>query len=197
MDSPADPIPMFRVILFLSLLPIAVALSARWWFALRVLAGTGGRACRADLKRWLPAPGDEALIHRAEGTAADFGAQLRNKALAEWHTSDPRAAAARENTRRFGLAVPPLSALVAVFAVLVGKIPFLGAIAILLGATAVAALLGLLTLPPELTAISRAARKAREDGCFPDRDEENAVIRCATAHAWDKALPPILRWIHR
>ena len=37
--------------------------------------------------------------------------------------NDPKAAAAREGTRRFGLAVPPLSGIVAVFAVLVGKDP--------------------------------------------------------------------------
>ena len=52
-------------------------------------------------------------------------------------------------------------------------------------------------LPAELAAISRAARKARENSHFPNRDDEDAVIRCATAHAWDLALPPILRWIHR
>ena len=29
---------MFRVILFISLFPIALALGARWWFGVRVLA---------------------------------------------------------------------------------------------------------------------------------------------------------------
>jgi Zn-dependent membrane protease YugP len=86
---------------------------------------------------------------------------------------------------------------VAVFALLVGKIPVMGAIAIPVGATAIAALMGILTLPPELAAIHRAARKVREDRNFPSRDDEDAVIRCATAHAWDAALPPILRWLQR
>lgn len=188
---------MFRAILFFSLLPIAIALAARWWFGIRILAMEGGRACRCDLKRWLPTPGDEAIVHRAEETAETFGRQLRIKALAEWRESDPKAAASRENTRRFGLAVPPFSGIIAIFAVLVGKVPVMGAIAILLGATALAAVMGLLTLPAELSAIARAARKARENGNFPNRDDEDAVIRCATAHAWDLALPPILRWLHR
>ncbi len=186
---------MFKLVLFFSLFPIALALGARWWFGQRILGGIGGRPCRADLKRWLPAPGDAALVHREEGRAADFGADLRRKALEAWRVEDPKAHASRENTRRFGMAVPPLSALVAVFAVLVGKIPVLGAFAILLGATALAAALGLLTLPPELVAISRYARKAREERWFPDRDDEDAAVRCASAHAWEQALPPILRWI--
>lgn len=188
---------MFRLLLILSLFPIAIALAARWWFGGRVLAGEGKRPCRCDLVRWLPTPGDDAVVHRAEETAEAFGQQLRHKALAEWHERDPRAAASRENMRRFGLAVPPLSGVVAVFAVLVGKIPVTGAIAILLGATALAALLGILTLPPELSAISRATRKLREEKGFPNRDDEDAVIHCAIAHAWDLSLPPILRWTHQ
>lgn len=188
---------MFKIIIIICLVPIAIALAARWWFGVRILAVDGGRACRSDLKRWLPSPGDEAVVHRADNTARDFGRQLRLKALAEWREQHPKAAASRENTRRFGLAVPPFSGMVAVFAVLVGKIPVTGAIAVLVGATAVAALMGILTLPPELAAIHRAARKAREEKNFPSRDDEDAVIRCASAHAWDAALPPILRWLQR
>ena len=188
---------MFRIIFFLSLFPITIALAARWWFGLRVLMSEGRRTCRCDLKRWLPQPGDEAVIHRAEDTAAEFGRQLRLKALAEWSGRDPKAAASRENNRRFGLAVPPLSGIVAVFAVVVGKVPVMGGFAILLGATALSALLGLLTLPPELSAISHTARKVREGRDFPDRDDEDSVVRCAIAHAWELALPPILRWMHK
>jgi len=188
---------MFRLLLFLSLFPIVIALLARWWFGVRVLAGDGKRPCRCDLQRWLPSPDDSAIVHRAENSAAEFGRQLRLKALAEWRKQDPKSAAAREGSRRFGLAVPPLSGVVAVFAVLVAKIPFIGAIAILFAATAISAMIGLLSLPPELRAIARVANKAREQKNFPNRDDEDAVVRCAIAHAWDLSLPPILRWIHK
>jgi hypothetical protein len=188
---------MFRLILFFSLLPLAIALAARWWFGVRVLASDGTHACRCDLDRWLPAPGDATIVHRAEESASEFGRQLRLKALAEWHEQQPKAAASREKSRRFGTAVPPLSGIVTIFAVLVGKIPVFGAIVILLGATALAALLGLAALPPELSAITRSARKIREARHFPNSEEEEAVIRCAIAHAWEASLPPILRWIHR
>jgi len=188
---------MFRLLLFLSLFPLAIALAARWWFGMRVLAGMAGRPCRCDLARWLPAPGDDALVHRAEASAGEFGRQLRLKALAEWHDQTPMAAAAREKTRRFGSAVPPLSGIVAIFAVLGAKIPALGAITILLGTTALAAVLDLLSLPAELGAVARTARKALDENNFPDRDDADAVMRCASALAWDAALPPILRWFQR
>ncbi len=188
---------MFRLILILSILPIATTMLARWWFGLRVLANEGRRTCRCDLASWMPAPGDAAVIHRAEKSAAEFGAELRTKALAEWFEKDPKAATAREKSRRFGLAVPPLSAVIAVFALLAGRTPVMGAIAILFAATALAAVFGLLSLPPELRAIARHSRSIRQNKYFPASDDETTVIRCAVAHAWSDSLPPILRWLQR
>lgn len=188
---------MFRLLLILSLLPIAAALIARWWFGLRVLATDGKLTCRCDLEKWMPAPNDVTAVHRAERSASEFGRELRIKALAEWREEDLKAAAAREGSRRFGRAVPPLSAMVAVFALVVGKIPLAGALAIVAGACAVAAVLGLLTLPQELHAIARGAHKLRSRKSFPAEHDEEIVIRCAIAHAWDEAAPPVLRWLQR
>jgi hypothetical protein len=188
---------VFRFLLILSLVPIAIALASRWWYGVRVLAEEEQRPCRCDLKCWLPPPGDNSPVHRADGTAGEFGRQLRLKALAEWNGQNPKAARSRENSLRFGLAVPPLSAIIAIFAVLVAKIPMIGLIAVPLAATAISAIFGLLSLPAELAAIARYAGKTRETKSFPDRDQEDGVIRCAIAHAWDLTLPPVLRWIHK
>ena len=187
---------MFRLILIASLIPIIAGLLARWWFGARVLFLDGNRTCRCDLTRWLPEPGDTAVIHRAEGSAAEFGRQLRVKALAEWNEQAPRAVQSREKSYRFGQAVPPLSGIIAIFAMVVGKVPVFGAITILLGATALATALGLLALPSELAAIARAARKITGENHFPNSDDRDAVIRCANAFAWTSSLPPILRFIH-
>jgi hypothetical protein len=186
---------MHRLILLLSLLPILAAMTARWWFGTRVLASVGKRGCRCDLNRWLPAPGDDSTVHHSSETAAFFGCELRHKALAAWLAEAPKAAGARENTRRFGAAVPPLATVVAAFALLVGKLPVLGVFAVLFGATALAAFMSLLSLPAELQAIAREARRCREAKSFPDPDDEQAVIDCAIAHAWNAAPPPILRWL--
>jgi hypothetical protein len=176
-----------------SLVTLGGAMLLRWYYGLRVLATSGTRTCTSDLGRWLPPPGDTSLVHRAEGTAAEYGDELRKKALASWREQEPKAAAARENARRFGMAVPPLSAMIAVFAVVVRKIPLM----VVLVLTIVAAIFGLLTLPAELRAIAAEAARMRKDRCFPKRDDEEAVIECAVAHAWEQALPPILRYLQK
>lgn len=183
---------MWRLLFLFSALGIAVSLIARWWFGLRVLATDGQRPCRSDLSQWLPAPGDSSVVHRAEESADEFGRQLRLKALEQWRNEAPKAAASRESARRFGMAVPPLSGIVALMAVFVAKIPLFGALAAVLAATALSAVLGLLSIAPELQMITAAARKIRENKSFPRRDDEEAVIRCAIAHAWKETLPPVL-----
>jgi hypothetical protein len=188
---------MWRLLFLISALPIAAALIIRWWFGMRVLADDGKRPCRCDLGNWMPLADDTAVIHRAEETAAEFGRQLRLKALVEWKEQDSKAATARENSKRFGMAVPPLSGIIAVFAVLVAKIPIMGAISVVLAATALASALGMLSLAPELAAIARAAKQLREAKSFPRRDDEEAVIRCAVAHAWKETLPPMLALLQR
>lgn len=188
---------MWRLLLIGSALAIAAVLIARWWFGMRVLRSEGPRPCRCDLDRWFPPSADTAVVHRAEGTAAEFGEQLRLKALAEWLSENPKAARSRENSRRFGMAVPPLSGIIAIFAVVVGKIPIIGSFAAVLAATALASVFGILSLAPELQAINRAAKKLREGGGFNRRDDEDAVIRCAVAHAWKNTLPPILSLLQR
>jgi hypothetical protein len=188
---------MWKLLLMFSGVAIAASLIARWWFGVRVLNQEGGRPCRCDLGKWLPPPSDEALTHRAEESAAEFGNQLRLKALAEWRERNPKAAGSRESARRFGLAVPPLSGIVAFMAAIIAKIPIIGAISVLLAATALAAVLGILSLAPELQAIMHSARKLRENKSFPRRDEEDAVIQCAIAHAWKASLPPILKILQK
>jgi hypothetical protein len=183
--------------LLIILLPIAAALAARWWFGLRVLAEVGGRACRCDLTSWTPPAEAGTAVQRAEHSAAEFGKQLRIKALAEWRERDPKAAAARGNSLRFGMAVPPLTGIVAIMATIVAKIRPIYAIALFLAATALAAALGILALPAELTAIRQAAKNLRAAKNFPNRTDEDAVIRCALAYAWKETLPPLLALIQR
>lgn len=188
---------MFRLLLFFSLFPLALTLVASWWFGARVLTSYGKRPCRCDLKLWTPAPDDASSIHRAEETAATFGNQLRRKALHEWRERDPKSANSRENSRRFGIAAPPLGGIVAVLAVIAGKIPVLGAFAIFVAAIALSAALSILALPPELTAIARTSKRIRDQRAFPSSDDNEAIARCASAHAWEQALPPVLRMLQK
>jgi hypothetical protein len=188
---------MLRLLLFFSLIPLALALIARWWFGTRVLDSYGKRMCQCDLKLWTPVPNDASSVHRADASAEEFGNQLRHKALYEWRQSDPKSANAREQSRRFGVAAPPLSGVVAVLAVIAGKIHVLGAFAIFIAAAALSAVLGILALPPELAAIARTAKRARDQRAFPSSEDSEAIARCASAHAWEQALPPVLRMLKK
>lgn len=189
---------MWRILFLLSALIIGAALVARWFFGMRILASEGNRVCRCNLTIESPSSETSAETNqRTEDTAFEFGRKLRLQAMQEWKIRDQRASTSRENTRRFGLAVPPLSAVVATCAVLVAKIPFLGGLAAFLAATALACVLGVLSLAPELIAIQHAAKKLRQARTFPRRDDEDAVIHCAIAHAWKETLPPIVGLLQR
>ncbi len=187
---------MWRLFLLISIFPIAAALLLRWWFGLRVLAAYGGRPCRCDLTRWDKALGaSPQVVSNAQAPACEFGDQLRHAALAQWQCNEPKSAASREASRRFGLAVPPLTAMVAVFAAILAKIPVSGAIILFIAATALATVFGLLSLGAELRAIATTARSLRQARAFVRSDDEDAVIQSAIARAWCETVPPVLRML--
>lgn len=184
---------LWRILFFFSIVPIIASTLARWWFAKRVLISEGIRACTCDPRRWESHLGLAPIGNRA--SALEFAVELRKAALMQWKERDPKAASNRENARRFGKAVPPFSLLVAVFALIIAKIPVMGAVAILLASTAISAALGLLTLGPELRAIAITSRRLRDAHLFPRREDEEAVVKTAVAKAWEESIPPILRWL--
>ena len=188
---------MWRLILILSVVPIVAAMVARWWFGTKVLFEKGGRPCRYDPSRWNPSSDEVPGNPASEESAFELGRLLRVRALEEWNQTDPKGAKSRASSKRFGMAVPPISGIVGVMALLVAKVPLIGALSATLAAIAVSTALGVLSLPPELAAINRSARKLREARGFPRSDDEDAVIRCALAHAWKDTLPPILGLIQK
>ena len=188
---------MFRILILLAVLPIVAAFVARWWLGIRVLASSGRRQCTCDLSRWEDAFGKENLPPSKGGDARMFAELLRKSALTDWKTRDPKAAVSREGARRFGMAVPPLSLMVAILAIAVGKIPVTGAIAIFLLAIAFSVAISYLSISPELNAILAAARRLRSTGAFHRRDDEDAVIQAASALAWKEGAPPVFNLIQK
>jgi hypothetical protein len=180
---------LWRLLFFCSALMLAAALLLRGWFGKRGFIQFGGRACQADPARWQNWTGDTLT---EKGDAATLGRELRGVALQRWSEQDPKAARAREAARRFGFAVPPLTIMVLVFAVMLAKLPLFGALAIALGAIALSAAVGLLSIGLELRAVARAVGQMRAQRIFRRADDEDAVIACAQAAVWMAALPPIL-----
>lgn len=183
---------MFRLLLLASIIPIACAWAARWFFATRVMAN-GARVCHCDLSRWHIATAKPYTTTKAEAPAREFGSKLYEDAMATWAKTDPKAAAYRENIRRFGMAIPPLAGVVAVLAIIAAKISVLPAVSIFVAAIATAAALHLLTISSELAAITRHAKHLFAEQPFPDPAEQHLVLQCAQAQAWERSTPPILR----
>jgi hypothetical protein len=186
---------MWRLLFLLSAVIIAAAIFARGWYGRRVIASVGTRPSRLNVGAWSEAMGEGGLVPESSATVEEHGRALRLAALELWKKRDPNAAKARDASLRFGLAVPPLSVAVVVFAVIVAKIlPFSG-LAIIVLATALATLMGLLSLGAELRAVAVGVRLVRERHVFPRREDEDAVAQCAKAEVWLRTLPPILKWI--
>ncbi len=188
---------MPRLLILLAALPIIAAFVARWWFGMRIIASQGKRQCKCDLDKWNDAFGAENLPASKEADARVYAELLRNAALLDWKTRDPKAAAGRESSRRFGMAVPPFSLMIAILAVFVAKIGIPMAIAIFLLATAIAAVFSYLGIAPELKAVLTASARLRATRVFPRRDDEDAVIEAANALAWKEAAPPVFNLIQR
>lgn len=182
---------MWRLLIMISVLPLAAGLVLRWWYGLRVLQVRGRALVRPAGERWLEMAGEGG----PEMEASEAGARLRVAALREWLGNEPRAAKAREGARKFGVAVPPLAMVVAAMGVIAGRVPVMVAMAAVLAAVALATVFGLLSLGAELRAVASTAKRVREARVFRRSDDEEAVIECAAAHAWNEAVPPVLRWL--
>jgi len=186
---------MWRLLIFISLIPPILAMAMRWWHGTRVLATQGPRVCRADLAKWIPEPEQEAVARRSDETAHVTGFHLWQYALNEWAQRDPKAAMARQKSKRLSIIFPPFMVVVVAFALIVGKINIVAAFALVIAAVALSAMFSFLSLGPELKAVATAANRLRKSGAFRLRDDEDAVVECAIAHAWHQSLPPVLRWL--
>lgn len=180
---------LWRLLFLCSALLLAAALLLRGWFGKRGFVQFGGRTCEANPERWQSWTGETVS---AKSDAETLGRELRRVALKRWSARDPKAARAREAARRFGFAVPPLTLVTLVFAVMLAKLPLFGALAIALGTIALSAAMGMLSIGSELRAVAHAAGELRGLRVFRRVDDEEAVIACAQAAVWMAALPPIL-----
>lgn len=188
---------MPRLLILLAALPIIVTLVVRWWFGLRLLKSSLEHPCTCNLEKWKQTFGEQQLPVTSSGNSIMFAELLRKTALADWRVRDKKAAIAREGTRRFGMAVPPFSAMIVILAVVVGRIPLAYGIAIFLIATAFSAIIAYLSIAPEIQALLITSRRLRESGIFHRRDDEDAVIQAAVALSWKEAAPPIFNLIQR
>lgn len=188
---------MPRLLILIAVLPILIALAVRWWFGLRLLKSSIEISCICDLEKWNQTFGEQHLPPSSSGTQIMFAELFRKSALADWRERDRKVAISRESTRRFGMAVPPLTAMIVILGIIVGRVTPTYAIAIFLLATAFSAVIAYLSIAPEINAILTTSRRLRSSGIFRRRDDEDAVIQAAVALSWKEAAPPIFNLIQR
>ena len=188
---------MFRLLILLSIPPIVVAFILRWWFGVRVINSTRRRQCDCNLQKWKQACGEKHVPESRNADAFAFGELLYKSALAEWKERDKKAALSREGARRFGLAVPPLSAMVALVGMIAMRVPAVGVLSIFLVALALSSIITYLSIAPELNALLTTSRRVRDKHVFLRTDDEEAVIKVANALAWKNSAPPIFNLLQR
>jgi hypothetical protein len=186
-----------RLLILIAVLPIIFTLVVRWWLGIRILKSSAKNQCSCDLEKWNHTFGEQHLPISSSGDVIIYAELFRKSALVDWRTRDPKTAISREGTRRFGMAVPPLTAMIVILAMVVGRVTPYYAIAIFLFATALSAILSYLSIAPEINAILTTSRRLRKSGVFHRRDDEDAVIQAAVAISWKEAAPPIYNLLQR
>lgn len=193
-ELPEAVLMFWRILYIPCILVIVAAVVMRIWFGKQVVLAKGGQRCKVDVDRWSDLLGTTVNLPTCEASAADLGRQLRKSALIQWRERDSKAARAREAAKRFGMAVPPLTIAVVLFALIAARIPIAGGIAIFLASTALSSVLGILSIGAELRAVAVLCKRLRDSRIFSRQDDEEAVLRCAVAEVWLDSVPPILRW---
>lgn len=188
---------MSRLLILISVVPILITFGLRWWLGIRILKSNAENQYRCDLDNWKEAFGENHLPASPSCDLVILADLFRKIALAEWRLNEPKAAASREGTHRFSMAVPPLAAMVVILGVIVGRIPPAYGIAGFLLATALTAVFSYLNIAPEINAILTSAKRLRSSGIFHRRDDEDAVVQAAVAISWKEAAPPIFNLIQR
>lgn len=188
---------MSRLLIIIAVVPILITFILRWWFGLRHIASLKTQQCTCNLEKWQDTLGDGYLPASSSGDLIIYADLLRKSALADWKIRDSKTAISREASRRFSMAVPPLTAMIVILGAVVGRVPPVYAIAIFLLSIAFTASVSYLSLAPELKAILVTSRRVRDRRIFPRKDDEDAVIQTAISLAWKEAAPPIFNLIQR
>jgi len=186
-----------RLLILIAAVPVIATFAVRWWLGLRILKSSEEQQCTCDLKKWELTFGPDHLPPAASGDLIIYAELLRKSALADWRVRDPKTAISREGTRRFGMIVPPLTAMIVMLGAIVGRVPIAYGIAIFLLVTAFSSIVSYLSIGPEIKAILTTSRRLRNAGIFHRRDDEDALIQAAVALSWKEAAPAAFNLIQR
>lgn len=136
-----------------------------------------------------------------KGGIAEHGAEAHGRAALQvglflLADREPELVARRSWALRFGHVFPIFTAIVTVFALVVGKVPAFWGLSVVLGSFGIAACSQVLALACERRAATLASVIIEKKRIFSRLSEEEAVIAATRALAWRAIVPGILaRWL--
>ncbi|MBK1856361.1 zinc metallopeptidase [Verrucomicrobiaceae bacterium 5K15] len=211
---------MQRLIIFLSLLPILLAVILRKFNADRVLHSLKEKRLakpaeevsrrmldsvsqsqveiKTPARRWSAAPdhGKEWLV-LPPGVASGVSASSHGKAALQvglylLSLREPKMLARRQWAIRFGHVFPVFTTVVMAFALVVRAVPAVWVLAIIMASCALAACAQFLTITAERRAADLACVVLEKKRIFPRLSDEEAVVSATRAWSWRSCLPGIL-----
>lgn len=180
---------MRGLLILLSALVLAAAWLARWWFWWRIRDQGRRTECSMSVSALKEALGFPPKKEEPLRDAAALGSAMRECGL-RLLEADGLAIARRRRTGWWSLRIlPGLLLVVLVFAAVSRWMPLAWAIAVAMLILAFHVLARASGLAVELRAVARAREELDKRGGFHRLSEEEAVITCARASAWDSVLP--------
>lgn len=182
---------MPRILIIFSLILITAAYLLRWWFAKRILLLISSQPIRLQADRWWECFGEK-WQPTSPVNAQQLGVLLHKIALADWQSRNAKQFATHLQMRRLFAVAPPLSFMVAILAFFAAKIPPVAGISIVALTTGITTFASIFRIPTELSAISLALKKMREERLIVRAEDEQQIAKAAIATVWLNAFPPIL-----
>ncbi|WP_367873224.1 zinc metallopeptidase [Luteolibacter sp. Populi] len=180
---------MWKLLLLLSIIPLAGAWAARHWFWTRVRIEGLRRDCETSVKDLRVRMGLPAGRRGSETHAAALGNAVRECGLALLEREGDAIAKSRTKGAYLTRALPALVAVVAVFAIFSKRVPGGWAVAGAVGVVAIWTLLRLTGMAVEWRAVARGTELLKASRALKRVDDEQEVIRCAKASVWSTVWP--------
>ena len=180
---------MWKLVILLSLIPLAGAWAGRHWFWSRVRLEGMRRDCETTVKDLRVRMGLPAGRRGTETHAAALGTAVRECGLALLERDGDKLAKARVKGAYLTRALPALVGIVIVFAAFTKRFPTGWVVAAGIGLIAFWTLLRLTGLAVEWRAVARGTEVLKATRALKRIDDEEEVIRCAKASVWSTVWP--------
>ena len=180
---------MWKLVIFLSLIPLVAAWAGRHWFWTRVRMEGMRRDCEISVKDLRQRMGLPPGRRGHETHAAALGNAVRECGLMLLEREGDALAKSRTKGAFLTRALPALVGVVAVFAILSKRVPAGWAVAGAMGVVGLWTLLRITGMAIEWRAVARGAEVLKATRPLKRMNDEEEVIRCAKASVWSTAWP--------